>query len=94
MDIFVSGYGRLDIDSDLVFVRHVFEEKIKLKKKHFIQQIWKNHMKCKTKQLNIITFHNLSFTKNNKRNINTKMSTVLSFDSELFHVREIYIFVH
>ena len=29
MDIFVSGYGKLDIDSELVFVRLVFEEKIK-----------------------------------------------------------------
>ena len=29
MDIFVSGYGKLDIDSDLLSVRLVFEEKIK-----------------------------------------------------------------
>ena len=29
MDIFVSGYGKLDIDSELLFVRLVFEEKIK-----------------------------------------------------------------
>ena len=28
MDIFVSGYGKLDIDSELLFVRLVFEEKI------------------------------------------------------------------
>ena len=29
MDIFVSGYGKLDIDSELLFVRIVIEEKIK-----------------------------------------------------------------
>ena len=29
MDIFVSGYGKLDIDSELLFVRLVFEEIIK-----------------------------------------------------------------
>ena len=29
MDIFVSGYGKLDIDFELLFVRLVFEEKIK-----------------------------------------------------------------
>ena len=29
MDILVSGYGKLDIDSELLFVRLVFEEKIK-----------------------------------------------------------------
>ena len=28
MEIFVSGYGKLDIDSELLFVRLVFEEKI------------------------------------------------------------------
>ena len=30
MDIFVSGYGKLDIDSELLFVRLVFEEKVKI----------------------------------------------------------------
>ena len=29
MDIFVSGYGKLDIDIDVLCVRLVFEEKIK-----------------------------------------------------------------
>ena len=29
MDIFVSGYGKLDIDNDVLCVRLVFEEKIK-----------------------------------------------------------------
>ena len=29
MDIFVNGYGKLDIDSELVFVLLVFEEKVK-----------------------------------------------------------------
>ena len=35
MDIFVSGYRKLDIDSELLFVRLVFEEKIKFWKKIF-----------------------------------------------------------
>ena len=29
MDIFMSGFGKLNIDSDLLFVRPVYEEKIK-----------------------------------------------------------------
>ena len=29
MDIFVSGYGKLDIDNDVLCVRLVYEEKIK-----------------------------------------------------------------
>ena len=29
MDIFLSGYGKLNIDSDLVSVRFVYEEKVK-----------------------------------------------------------------
>ena len=29
MDIFVSGYGKLDIDNDVLCVRLIFEEKIK-----------------------------------------------------------------
>ena len=29
MDVFVSGYGKLDIDNDVLCVRLVFEEKIK-----------------------------------------------------------------
>ena len=29
MDIFVSGYGNLNIDTDLLFIRFVYEEKIK-----------------------------------------------------------------
>ena len=29
MDIFVSGYGKLNIDTDLLFIRFVYEEKIK-----------------------------------------------------------------
>ena len=36
MDIFMSGYGKLSIDSDLLSVRFVYEEKSKvLKKMHF-----------------------------------------------------------
>ena len=45
----------------------IFEKKI-------IQQILKHYMKCKAKQLNIISFYNLSFTEYNMRNINTKRS--------------------
>ena len=75
MDIFVSGYGKLDIDFELLFVRLVFEEKIKFRKKYFNQQILKHHVKCEAKQLNIINFYNLSFTEYNMRNINTKKST-------------------
>ena len=33
IDIFVSGYGKLDIDNDVLCVRLVFEEKNKIKKK-------------------------------------------------------------
>ena len=33
MDIFVSGYGKLNIDTDLLSVRLVYEEKIKFWKK-------------------------------------------------------------
>ena len=29
MDFFVSGYGNLNIDTDLLFIRFVYEEKIK-----------------------------------------------------------------
>ena len=29
MDIFVSGYGNLNIDTDVLFIRFVYEEKIK-----------------------------------------------------------------
>ena len=35
MDIFVSGYGKLDIDNDVLCVRLVFEEKIKFWKKNY-----------------------------------------------------------
>ena len=35
MDIFVSGYGKLDIDNDVLCVRLVFEEKKIEKKKYF-----------------------------------------------------------
>ena len=33
MDIFLSGYGKLNIDSDLLSVRFVYEEKVKFWKK-------------------------------------------------------------
>ena len=33
MDIFMSGYGKLNIDSDLLSVRFVYEEKVKFWKK-------------------------------------------------------------
>ena len=33
MDIFLSGYGNLLVDTDVLFVRIVYEEKIKFKKK-------------------------------------------------------------
>ena len=33
MDIFVSGYGILNTDTDLFFIRFVYEEKIKFWKK-------------------------------------------------------------
>ena len=33
MDIFVSGYGKLDIDNDVLCVRLIFEKKIKFWKK-------------------------------------------------------------
>ena len=33
MDLFVSGYGKLDIDNDVLCVRLIFEEKIKFWKK-------------------------------------------------------------
>ena len=35
MDIFLSGFGKLNINSDLLFVRLVYEEKISLKKSLF-----------------------------------------------------------
>ena len=35
MDIFVSGYGKLDIDNDVLCVRLVFEEKIEFWKKNY-----------------------------------------------------------
>ena len=34
MDNFVSGYGKLNIDTDLLFIRFVYEEEIKLKEIH------------------------------------------------------------
>ena len=38
MDIFISGYGKLNIDNDVLCVRLVFEEKNKvLKKNYFIK---------------------------------------------------------
>ena len=49
MDIFVSGYGKLKIDSDLLSVRLVYEEKIEIWKKYCIA-IWEgliHHMKSK-----------------------------------------------
>ena len=51
-------------------------------------------MKCQSKQLNIMNFYNLSFTKNNTLNINLKTLTVLSFAFELADVREIGKIVH
>ena len=42
MDTFLSGYGKLDIDSELLFVRLVFEEKIKFWK---IQQFYSTDIK-------------------------------------------------
>ena len=39
MDIFVSGYEELDIDSELLFVRLVFEEKKKIRKKFYSKDI-------------------------------------------------------
>ena len=35
VDIFMSGYGKLNIDSDLLVVRFVYEEKVKFWKKNF-----------------------------------------------------------
>ena len=39
MNIFVSGYGKLDIDSELLSVRLVFEENINFWKKNYSTDI-------------------------------------------------------
>ena len=59
MDIFESGYGKLDIHNDDLCVRLVFEEK-KLKKKLFHQiklVVIEYHLKRKTHQINFTSSH-------------------------------------
>ena len=65
MDIFMSDFGKLNIDSDLLFVRLVYEEKIRFKKKiHFtILVLLEHHVKSKANQLKITTIYNLSIIK-------------------------------
>ena len=75
MDIFISGYGKLEIDSDVLCVRFLYEEKIKFWKKIYFQYrlvILEHHMKRKTKQINITHFYKFWSTENNMSNINTK----------------------
>ena len=62
MDIFLSGYGNLNTDTELFFIRFVYEEKIKFWKKfNFFQTLVvldHHHMKCKPYQTFISIFNN------------------------------------
>ena len=79
MDIFMSGYGKLNIDTDVLCVRLVFEEKLTVLKKNLFHQILivmlEHHMKRKTYQINITHLYNFFFTKKIMSNINAKQTT-------------------
>ena len=44
MDIFISGYGKLEIDSDVLCVRFLYEEKSKFYKKKLFS-IWVSNVR-------------------------------------------------
>ena len=64
-DIYMSGFGKLNIDSDLLFVRLVYGEKSSVfKKKCFTMLVLlEHHVKSKANHLKITTIYNLSLIK-------------------------------
>ena len=76
MKIFMSGYGKLNIDNDVLCVRLVFEEKKSFEKKTLFHQIMlvmlEHHMKRKTYQINITHLYNFFFTRKIMSKINAK----------------------
>ena len=74
MHIFVSGYGKLDIDNDVLCVRLVFEKKSFKKKFISIQKLvmLEHHMKRETFQINITHLYKFFFIKKIMSNINAK----------------------
>ena len=59
MDIFVSGYGKLDIDNDVLCVRLIFEEK-KILKKKFISQNHVSSVRASYEAQNVSNQHHSS----------------------------------
>ena len=60
MDIFMSGFGKLNIDSDLLFIRLVYEEKIQFKKKLF-HNVSFVRASCEEQSESIENHYNLQF---------------------------------
>ena len=60
--IFMSGFGKLNIDSDLLFVRLVYEKKFSLKN-FAILVLLEHHVKSRANQLKIISIYTLSVIK-------------------------------
>ena len=77
MDIFVSGYGKFDIDNDILFESLNFEKKTlnEVSKKMFYQfllVVLEHHLKRQTYQINIPHHYNFFITKKVLKNINAK----------------------
>ena len=75
MDTFVSGYGTLNIDTELLFIRFVYEEKLNFEKMNYFQTLVvldHHHMKSKPYQIIIKIFNNGLKVENKMSNINTK----------------------
>ena len=83
MDIFVSGFGILNFDTDLMGFRPVYEVKHNFRKKIKINFIvLRQLMKIKAKKLNITQFYNVLLKK--RENLNhKKVHNVLDFCCEL-----------
>ena len=69
MDKFLGGYSNFLVDTDVLFVRIVYEEKFKFWKKNFIQLSrvlveLEHHMKLKSNQINNTHFYGFCFVSN------------------------------
>ena len=75
MDIFVSGYGELGIDNDVLCVRLVFERKIF---HQIMLVVLEHHVKRKTYESNITHLYNIFSSKDNEQHRYKISHTILS----------------
>ena len=76
MDIFMSGFGGLELDTDILFVCVIYEEK-NFKKNIQISMLaeLEHHMMFEANQIDVIDLYIFFFTKNLMSNINAKYAT-------------------